>query len=240
LFYEASETGLPVQRSLAVDYTHESKVYDGHFQHQYLFGPFILVAPVESNKEFVKVYFPKADAWYSVYNGTKHEGNREEILECPLHRLPVFVKAGAIIPMQVSKNHTGETYDQLIVHLYAGETDTSFTFYEDDGASFDYQQGNYSKRIMKYEPGSKKLSLLKSEGTFSSALKKLKLVLHGFNNTLKQATVNGTKVTIAPGVNSFFSGLEKYDPIKDPEPAPSENVLIAEFEYTANEIVVQW
>jgi alpha-glucosidase len=93
---------------------------------------------------------------------------------------------------------------------------------------------------MKYEPGNQKLSLSKSEGTFSSALKKLKLVLHGFNNTLKQPTVNGTKVTIVPGVNSFFSGLEKYDPIKDPEPAPSENVLITEFEYNANEITVQW
>jgi alpha-glucosidase len=71
-------------------------------------------------------------------------------------------------------------------------------------------------------------------------LKKIKLVLHGFDGTLKQATVNDTKLTIAPAVNSFFSGLEKYDPIKDPEPAPSENVLIAEFEYTAKEIVVQW
>jgi alpha-glucosidase len=240
LFYEASETGLPVQRSLAIDYTHESKVYDGHFQHEYLFGPFILVAPVESTKEFVKVYFPEADGWYSVYNGSMHKGSQEEILECPLHRLPVFVKAGAIIPMQASKNHTGESHDQLVIHLYAGKTDTSFAYYEDDGASFDYQQGNFSKRIIEYRAGNNKLTLFKSEGTFSSVLKKIKLVLHGFDGTLKQATVNDTKLTIAPAVNSFFSGLEKYDPIKDPEPAPSENVLIAEFEYTAKEIVVQW
>jgi alpha-glucosidase len=240
LFYEASETGMPIQRSLALDYTHDSKIYDGHFQHQYLFGPFILVAPAESNKEFIKVYFPEADGWYSVYNGMKHEAHREEILECPLHRLPVFIKAGAIIPMQASRNHTGEISDQLIVHLYAGKSDTSFTFYEDDGASFDYQKGNFSKRTIDYLPGDKKLVFRSGEGTFSGTFKKLKLILHGFENTLRQVTVGGTKVTVAPAINSFFMGLEKYDPIKDPEPAPSENVLIAEFEYTASEIVVQW
>jgi alpha-glucosidase len=240
LFYEASETGMPIQRSLALDYTHDSKVYDGHFQHQYLFGPFILVAPAESNKEFVKVYFPEADGWYSVYNGTKHDGQHEEILECPLHRLPVFIKAGAIIPMQASRNHTGEISDQLIVHLYAGKSDTSFTFYEDDGASFDYQKGNFSKRTIDYLPGNKKLIFRAGEGTFSGTFKKLKLILHGLENTLKQVTAQGTKVTVAPAINSFFMGLEKYDPIKDPEPAPSENVLVAEFEYTASEIVVQW
>jgi alpha-glucosidase len=241
LYYEARESGLPVQRSLAIDYTHDPKIYDGHYQHQYLFGPFILVAPVESNKEFVKVYFPQQDSlWYSVYNGVKHSGKTEEILECPLHRLPVFIKGGAILPMDPAKNHTGETTDQLIIHLYAGPQATSFEFYEDDGSSFDYQKGVFSKRKMEYLPAEKKFVLRKAEGTMNSPRKKTRLVFHGFDSTLKHVTINAAKNTVTPSVNSYFSGLEKYDPIKDPEPAPSENVLVTEFEYTANEIVIQW
>lgn len=240
LFYEASETGMPLQRSLAIDYTHDSKVYDGHFQHEYLFGPFILVAPVESTKEFVKVYFPQADAWYSVYNGARHPAGIEEIVECPLHRLPVFIKAGAIVPMQHSKNHTGETSDQLILHLYAGDSDTSFTFYEDDGSSFSYQQGNYAKREMEYLPAKKSFILRQTQGSYKTLLKKIKLVLHAFDLHAKHLEVDNENVTLTPAINSFFSGLEKYDPIKDPEPAPTENVLVAEFDYTANEMIIRF
>ena len=114
LFYDASKTGLPVQRSLAIDYPHNYKVYDGQFYNQYLFGPYFLVAPVESNKQFVKVYFPPGE-WYSLYNGHKFGGHTEVILECPIHRLPVFVKGGALIPMQPAKSNTKENSDTLIL-----------------------------------------------------------------------------------------------------------------------------
>ena len=120
LFREANTTGIPVQRSLAINYPHDSKVFEHQFQHEYLFGPYILVAPVESTKEFVKIYFPDADGWYSLYNGRKFKPNSEAIVECPLHKLPLFVKAGAIIPMQITLSHTGQKSDQLIVHVYAG------------------------------------------------------------------------------------------------------------------------
>src|SRR5690349_7710251 len=121
LFYEAATNGMPVQRSLAIDYTHDSRVYEHQFQHQYLFGPSLLVVPVESTKDFVRVYFPEGNSWYSLYNGEKYRGHTEVILDCPLHRLPLFVKSGAIIPMQPVVSHTGEKCELLIIHLYAGE-----------------------------------------------------------------------------------------------------------------------
>lgn len=240
LFYEASENGMPVQRSLAIDYAHDARVYDGHYQHQYLFGPFILVAPVESNKEFLKVLFPEGDVWYSVYNGHKHVANQEVIIECPLHRLPVYIKGGAIIPMQPVKQHTGETNDQLNLHVYAGLTNSSFEFYEDDGSSFDYQKNAFTKRLIEYKPIEKNVKLHNAEGDFKTAYRKVKLVLHGFDTTLKSISVNGKNSGLIPEINSFFAGLEKYDPIKDPEPAPEENVLVAEFEYQSEEIDIHW
>jgi alpha-glucosidase len=239
LFYEASVNGMPVQRSLAIDYTHDPKIYEGQFQHQYLFGPFIMVVPVESTKEFVKVYFPRGDSWYSLYDGRKFDGHQEVILESPIHKLPVFVKGSAIIPMQPVVSHTGEKSESLIIHLYAGENNSTFLFYEDDGASFDYHEQKYARRMMVYEAGSNRFVLEKSEGTFKSHIKKLGIVFHGFR-TLNTVTINGELRDIHPEINRFFSGLEKYDPIKEPEPAPEETVMSFDMAYSHEVITVQW
>lgn len=240
LFHEASETGMPVQRSLAIDHTHDNKVYEGQYHHQYFFGPSILVAPVESNKDFVKVYLPEADSWYYLYDGKKHPGSAELILACPMHKLPVFVRAGAIIPMQPATSHTGQKPEQLIVHVYAGASANDFLFYEDDGATFDYQKKVFAKRIIEYKPSERKIVLRASEGSYHTLYKNARLVLHGFDTTISTVKLNKEVRSVIPEVNRFFAGLEKFDPIHDPEPAPEEPVLVIEFDYHAKEIVVQW
>lgn len=239
LFYEASENGMPVQRSLAIDYPQDQRIYEHQFQHQYLFGPSFMVVPVESNKEFVRVYFPKGNTWYSLYNGEKHSGHSDVILESPLHRLPVFVKSGAIIPMQPVIASTQEKTGQLTIHLYAGEADNEFVFFEDDGISYDYQKGAFAKRLLRYEAQSNTFSIEASQGSYSSIIKKARLVFHGFTiiNNLK---LNGGIKEVLPDINRFFNGLEKYDPIKDPEPAPEEKVLAVEFDWSPDRITITW
>ena len=238
LFHDASQTGLPVQRSLAIDYPHNYKVYDGQFQNQYLFGPSFLVAPVESEKEFVRVYFPPGE-WYSLYNGHKYGGNTEVILDCPIHKLPVFVKAGALIPMQPSKSHTKETSNTLILHVYKGESST-FTFYEDDGETFDYQEGQYAKREILYHSEIQEVRLLGVEGAYSSKLSILKVVFHGLDGSTSSIRVNGNHHDFNRTTNKFFAALEKFDPIYDPEPAPQEDVHVVEIPYTREQVVLQW
>lgn len=239
LFHEATGTGMPVQRSLAIEYPHDPKIYDHQFHHQYLFGPALMVAPVESTKEFVKVYFPKGSSWYSLYNGEKYQGNTEAILECPVHRLPVFVRSGSIIPMQAVVANTNQKTDCLMIHLYCGDSDSDFLFYEDDGHSFDYQRDVFSKRLLHYEPLDSRFTIRKAEGNYRSSFKKIKLVFHGFPmiNTLR---INDRATDIHPEINRFFKGLEKYDPIRDPEPAPEETVMSLEIPYSADEIVFAW
>ncbi len=127
LFNEAVTTGMPVQSSLAIDHPHDYKIYDGQFHNQYLLGPSLLVAPTESTKDFVKVYLPEGE-WYSLYNGQKFFGNTEIIVESPVHRLPVFVKAGSIIPMQPVKSNTHEATDTLNLHVYIGPQRNTFSF----------------------------------------------------------------------------------------------------------------
>jgi alpha-glucosidase len=238
LFYDASVSGIPVQRSLAIPYTHDAKIYDGQFQHQYLFGPSIMVAPVESSKDFVKVYFPGDELWYSIYDGKKYPTKQEIIVECPLHKLPVFILGGAIIPMQPVKTHTGEKSAQLILHVYDGNSENSFLLYEDDGSSFDHQQNKFAKRMLTFKPKKNQISIGKQDGEFASTFKVVKLVLHGFESKPSVVRVNGEDRTIVPEMNRFFAGLEKFDPINDPEPAPEEPVFVMEFDYSPNEIIL--
>jgi alpha-glucosidase len=236
IFHEASETGMPVQRSLAIDYTHDSRVYNGQFQHQYLFGPFILVAPVESNKEFVRVFFPPGE-WYYLFDGRKYQGDQEVILDCPIQMLPVYIKAGAIIPMQRPVQNTKEKVDELILHIYNGPNDTQFEFYEDDGATFAFEEGHLARRNISFRAADRKIILDKQVGKFETTLTSIKLVLHGFGN-IQTVNVNGYDHECKPANNSYFLPLEKYDPINDPDSMGHEEVQVSYFNNSKDQLEI--
>lgn len=237
LFFDASRRGMPVQRSLSIDYTNDYKIYDGQYQNQYVLGPSILVAPVESTKELTKVYLPAGD-WYYLYTGKLYTGNQEIMIECPIHRLPVFIKAGAIIPMQRPVMHTGEKTDELIIHFYNGHESSEFLWYNDDGATYDFEKGNYCQRKLEFHPGEKRLTFERSEGAFNTGKKKIHLVFHGFSAS--RVSVNDQSVNLIQENKSFFSPLEKYDPINDPESMGEEAVRSVEIDYTDERIDVKW
>jgi alpha-glucosidase len=238
LFYEASQTGMPVQRSLAITDTHEPRVYSPVFQHQYYFGPSLLVCPVESTKEFVKIFLP-AGNWYSLYDGVLLEGNRELIVECPIHKLPVFVKAGSLLPMQAPVMHTRELVTELILHVYTGQIDTTFDLYEDDGVTFAFESGASSLRRLSYKGQARKVTVGATEGSFQSSFKTLKIVVHGANH-VKQLHANGKKVVASPVINAFFLPLEKYDPIIDPDSMGEEHVVEATVPLTREAVEITW
>ncbi|HCW06344.1 MAG TPA: glycoside hydrolase family 31, partial [Cytophagales bacterium] len=235
LFYEASQSGMPIQRSLAINYTHDHLVYNGLYQHQYLFGPNILVAPVESFKELVKVYFPEGD-WYNVYTGKIYSGNQEVILECPIHQLPVFVKAGSILPMQKSMMNTSEKTDELILHVYPGNRPSEFVFYMDDGETFQYQQGESVTRKIYSE--NNKVYLAPSEGKYQEHFKTIQFIFHGLQ--VQHVNVNGEQRSLERITHSFFSPLEKYDPINEPDSMGEESVTTFSMAYTRQALELKW
>ena len=237
LFQDASETGMPVQRSLAIDYAFNSKIYDHQFHHEYLFGPSILVAPVESNKEVTKIYLPEGE-WYYLHDARKFDGDQEFYLDCPIHKLPVFIKAGAILPMQRAVSSTKEKVDQIDLHIYAGKEKTSFEFYEDDGSTFSYQAGSFAKISINYLGGERKIILGETQGTFPSNFLKIKLVLHGFS--IDHLTVNQQNTILQKEKISFFIPYEKYDPINDPEKVFEEDVLSTVFGNQKGKIEISW
>lgn len=220
LFAEASQTGMPVQRSLTLYWPFEGRVFDGAFQNQYLFGPSILVCPVESTRDVLKVFFPEGE-WYSAYTGDKYQGNSEVFIECPIHRLPVFVRGGSVLPAKKVGRNTDDHGDELILHVYNGNSKTEFDLYEDDGETFEYQSGKSSRRKIIFDPAKSTVSLTKAEGDFQPKWNTISVYAHGF-----------TKAAGEQRDFSYFTPIEKYDPINDPEWMGTEIVHYLSVPYT--------
>ncbi|RJE74325.1 glycoside hydrolase family 31 protein [Reichenbachiella sp. MSK19-1] len=235
MFYEASESGIPINRSLAMDYTHDEKVYDQAYENEFLFGDSILVAPVSSQKVIEKIYLPEGK-WYDLFTDNYYEGGKETIVECPIEKLPVFAKESAIIPMQSKVSTTKETpHEQLEIHLYNGEADNSFVYYEDDGTSYDFEGGGFHQRTMHFSPKQKTLTLTQTKGDYKSVFSKARIYFHGYDmkelNTLKTGQED----------YRFIRPLTDFDPLGD----SISDYYIPKLPYTdinlgINEIKISW
>jgi alpha-glucosidase len=201
-FAEAAASGQPVMRTLAIDYTHDAKVYDNAYQNEYLFGPAFLVAPFDSTRQFGKVYFPPGK-WYDLGTDAVQGGAQERIVELSVSKLPVYVKESSIVPVQSLVQSTAEAPSgTLALHIYKGDVDNHSTYYEDDGASFAYQKGAYYKRAIAYEAAARRITIGAVEGSFKSKFGKLDIVLHGFGNA-PAVRLNGHPLALAAGVYGF-------------------------------------
>jgi alpha-glucosidase len=240
LFYEASQTGLPINRSLAIDYTFNDLVYDHRYHNQYLFGPSILVAPVESSKDLLKVYLPEGD-WYDLFTDEHHKGGREIVADCPMEQLPVYVKGSAIIPMRERAGiNTRDQGDILEIHIYRGEKENSFTFYEDDGSSFDHEKGAFAKRTLSYNPAQKTFTVGKSEGSYSSLFRKIKLCFHEFVG-IDAVKIGDKSAKVETKEYRFVQPISNYDPVGTmPEGLKINSLNYLVTNYTTDQLVISW
>lgn len=211
-FADAAAGGEPVMRSLAIDYTHDAKIYQQAFQNQYMFGKAFLVAPFDSTKGFGKVYFP-AGQWYDLATDAVEEGGREKIVELSASQLPLYVKAGSVVPVQSLVQSTAEKPSgTLALHIYKGDAANATTYYEDDGATFAYQDGAYYRRAISYDGAAHRITIGAVQGSFRSKFDKLELVLHGFADAAP-VRVNGQPLPMAARTYGFF-GPAKADQVK--------------------------
>ncbi len=205
-FYQSHQSGLPVSRTLAINYTSDETVYAEAYQNQFLFGDALLVAPVASTEDKANIYLP-AGHWYRHTTGQPFEGSKTYNVPAPLTDLPVFVKAGAIIPMQHVVQSTKDKGDGVLeLHIWNGPEATDFVYYEDDGSSYDYQQGVYYKRTVYFNPARRQIEISEVEGLYQSKYTFLNLVMHGFDN-LTQVKFNDLPVMLD------FAGNELRDKI---------------------------
>ena len=160
---ECATTGMPIMRSLWLHFPDDPKaVACGD---EYLWGKNLLVAPVvEKGATKRQVYLPRGD-WYDFWTGERIEGGREISRAVDLETMPLFVRAGSILPLGPVKQHTGEKVDQpLSISIYPG-TDASFLLYEDDGASFNYRRGEWMGTQMAWNNTRRTLTLHLAAGS---------------------------------------------------------------------------
>ncbi len=246
-FYEAVGTGIPIARSLCLGNPFEEKVYDNTYQYQFLFGDAIMVVPVTTDEKGKKIFLPKGE-WYDLFSDEKMEGNKEIIKETPVYKIPLFVKASSVIPMQTLVQSAREKpADTLFVHIYNGKEKNSFELYEDDGASMEYQRGDFAKRKIIFDPANRKIIFSKQEGIYHSGFKKIQMIFHGFdplpvdmqvNNTARQITKTDVPVL------DVFEDLQRYydknylQSLRSAEKKASVYAVVIDND--ENEILVQW
>ncbi len=160
---ECTATGMPVMRALWLHYPADpSAVACGD---QYLWGPCLLVAPVvEKGATTRQVYLPKG-GWFDFWTGERVEGGRQIPRTVDLDIMPLYVRAGSILPMGPVKQYVAQhVAEPLSIHLYPG-ADTKFLLYQDDGSSFDYRKGEWTGIEMKWDDRGRTLNLQLAAGS---------------------------------------------------------------------------
>ncbi|NJK79345.1 MAG: DUF5110 domain-containing protein [Chloroflexaceae bacterium] len=140
LFWETSHTGAPLLRPLLYHFPADLHGYPIH--DQTMLGPWLLAAPVYRPGQVKRMVYLPAGTWYDWWTDEVLEGPTHLLADAPLERMPLYVRAGAILPSGPAMQYTDEKpLNPLTLDIYPGMG--IFTLYEDDGISFAYQQGDY-------------------------------------------------------------------------------------------------
>jgi alpha-glucosidase (family GH31 glycosyl hydrolase) len=223
----AHETGLPLVRGMYLEYPEQEAAYTN--QQQYMFGKELLVSPItapsdgkprefrESDRLLVspgdvpgngqparkQVFLPGGQDWFDFFTGDLYTGGQEVVHECPLDRMPLFVRAGSIVPMGPDMIRSDEKpVDPLTLEVYAGRQAAGFNLYEDDGVSLDYRAGAYAWTALRFAPeegdGNYTLIISPVKGKFKGQLAKRRywVRVHGLFKP-QSVALNRSKLTEA-------------------------------------------
>ncbi len=155
-----------IMRALIMDFNGDTNITD--ISDQYMFGEALMVCPVyEYNARDRDVYLPKQCDWYDFHTGKYLSGGKWIKADAPLENMPLFVRAGTILPFGPEIQYTGENPGApLTLCVYTG-TDARFTLYEDEGDNYNYEKGYYSNIPFDYDQQTGILTIGPREGSFS-------------------------------------------------------------------------
>lgn len=179
LFYEASQTGIPVLRPLMLEYPEDPNTFE--LADQFLVGDSILVAPVYRPDTQMRLVYLPAGMWVNYWTNERVEGGQYVTVPTPLETMPIFIKAGSFIAEGPIEQYAGEKQGaDLTIHLYPLEGVSEYVYYEDDGRTFDYEQGTYNrlKLSCKQESGELEISYTYEHKSYESGRKNLIFFIH--------------------------------------------------------------
>ncbi|MEJ0087020.1 MAG: TIM-barrel domain-containing protein [Pseudomonadota bacterium] len=154
-----------IMRGLTMDFMNDRRARE--VRDEYLFGKAFLVAPVHEFRARARaVYLPAGADWYDFHTGTLSRGGQTLTAAAPLDRMPLFVRAGSIVPVGPDIQHTAEKPGApLTLFVFTG-ADGSFELYEDDGVSYGYERGEFSRLPMRYDAAQGTLTIGYRAGSY--------------------------------------------------------------------------
>ncbi|MFL6448709.1 MAG: TIM-barrel domain-containing protein [Bryobacteraceae bacterium] len=172
---ETCETGLPIVRALWLHYPEDQAAVARC--DEYLYGRDVLVAPVvEKGATSRSVYLPRGK-WFDFWTKEVTEGGREITRNVDLETIPLYVRAGAVLPIGPIKQYTAENVDEpLTIWIHPG-ADGAFSLYEDDGKTFNYREGEFMRVDMVWNDTRRQLSMRLAKGSKMMAPERRKLVV---------------------------------------------------------------
>jgi len=199
LSWKVTHEGYTIMRSLAFDFRNDKNV--NSIPDQYMFGPAFLVNPVtermyslETNvpaEKTRKVYLPESTVWYDFWTGKTQTGGQTIVAQAPIETIPLYIKAGSIVPMGSFLQYaTEKPADVIELRIYPG-ADGKFVLYEDENDTYNYEKGQFATIEFQWNDKANTLTVSDRKGTFKGMLNERK-----FNVVLVKTGV-GTGVEIS-------------------------------------------
>ena len=149
-----------------------------------------------SEKKTATKYLPKGALWYDFWTGKRYKGGQDVVLETSFDQVPMFVRAGSILPLGPEMQYVGEkSWDNLELRIYPG-ADADFTLYEDEGDNYNYEKGVYTIIPIHWNDKAHKLTIGKREGQYPGMLEKRQFTLVWPDGTSQVVTYEGKEITI--------------------------------------------
>lgn len=159
-----------MMRPLVMDFGTDTNVLN--IGYQFMLGPSLMVNPVYVyGAREREVYFPKNNVWYDFYTGqVVSNGGETKVVSAPYERIPLYVRAGAILPYGPSMQYSDEKpAENIRLYVYEG-ADGQFTLYEDENVNYGYEAGRFAKISVSYNEETKTLTIGDREGSFPGML----------------------------------------------------------------------
>ena len=199
--WRTTKEGYSFLRHLWLEAPKDSKVLD--IDDEFMFGQAFLVAPVledgvgENRTVQRQVYLPQGSTWFDFWTGESFAGGRTVTKAAPIDIIPVYVKAGSIVPMTTEKVQysTEKKWTKLELRVYPG-ADGTFTLYEDEFDNYNYEKGAYSEIPVSWDDASRTLTIGARTGSFNGMLTSRKFVVDVPGGRPKTVNYTGKQVTI--------------------------------------------
>ncbi len=202
--WQCSETGTPMARPLLLAFQDDPATHG--LDDQFLCGDHLLVAPVLKEGATRRTVYLPAGGWYDVWSDQRLSGPARIEVEAPLERIPVFARAGAVVPTGPSMAYVGQRpADPLTLHVYppaAGHRETKESvLYEDDGQTVAYREGDFRLTRFTLSVEGAPLTRLwlrrQAEGRFRTDRDAFEIVLHGVDQAPSAALCDGERVEVS-------------------------------------------